>query len=59
MKNEVKKPAQKPGLLCEDANALEVKDIETGKTTIIKTPDRAQTAESLNNAPGKVKPIHG
>lgn len=49
---------RKPGLLCEDANALEVTDTRTGQESIIKTPDRQRASQGMCEANCPLKPTH-
>jgi len=53
--NQPQKP--KVGLLCEDANAIEVTD-DQGHQRIEKTANRDQTEKELRESKGKDKPIH-
>jgi len=46
---------KKRGMLCEDANGLEVTD-EKGQDRIVKTNDRKELAERLEG--GKIQPTH-
>lgn len=47
---------KKPGMLVEDASAIEVK---TGtQESIVRTPDRAKTLEEMKAATAETKPLH-
>lgn len=46
----------KRGMLCEDANALEVTD-KDGQSRIVKTGDRKELAERLEEK-GEARPTH-
>lgn len=54
----MEKQKPKAGPLCEDANALEVRNEETGETKVVKTADRNQTAKDLKESSGPEKPAH-
>lgn len=47
----------RPGLLCEDADALEVRGAD-GRNRIEKTNDRDGLAKSLAETDGGAKPAH-
>lgn len=51
-------PTPRPGLLCEDADALEVTDPQ-GRQTIEKTNDREGLARTLRQNESGPKPTHG
>lgn len=49
-------PNPKPGLLCEDADAIEVQHAD-GTQHIQKTPDRGRDEQILRESDG-IKPVH-